>query len=303
MALFTTLGSLSQTAASNAADGSADAPSTIDNQLNLLASFIAQLRDGNGLTTGVGYLAQCRLTKSGSNLLLSRYNGLGLTINGVAYAIPSAGVTLAPTSLVAGTTYYIYAYMNAGVMTLEASTTGHATDTTTGIEIQSGNPTRTLVGMARIVTGPAWADTATQRFVLSWFNQQPIGLFNAFTSGANTASGTYVELSTTYRLEFLTWAGKVVDYRMVGSMSNSSTATGYMALAFDGTSPEDAANINQPASNQNLPFSVSLPKTGLSEGYHYGTLIARVFAGSGLVFVSAGATAGERTAASAVIQG
>lgn len=54
MSLFTTLASLSQTAASNAADGSADPPSTIDNQLNLLASFVAQLRDGNGFTAQLG---------------------------------------------------------------------------------------------------------------------------------------------------------------------------------------------------------------------------------------------------------
>ena len=48
MALYTTLTSLSQTAASNAADGSVDAPASIDQQLNLLASFIAQLRDAAG---------------------------------------------------------------------------------------------------------------------------------------------------------------------------------------------------------------------------------------------------------------
>jgi hypothetical protein len=53
LALYGTLASLSQTAASNAADGSVDAPSTIDQQTNLLASFIAQLRDGSGFT-GVG---------------------------------------------------------------------------------------------------------------------------------------------------------------------------------------------------------------------------------------------------------
>jgi hypothetical protein len=53
MALYSNLASLSQTAASNAADGSVDAPSTIDQQTNLLASFIAQLRDGVGFT-GIG---------------------------------------------------------------------------------------------------------------------------------------------------------------------------------------------------------------------------------------------------------
>lgn len=45
MPLYTTLASLSTTAASNAADGTVDAPSTIDQQTNLLASFIAELRN------------------------------------------------------------------------------------------------------------------------------------------------------------------------------------------------------------------------------------------------------------------
>lgn len=53
MPLLTNLASLSQTPASNAADGSVDAPSTLDNQINLLASFIAQIRDNaGGYTSG-----------------------------------------------------------------------------------------------------------------------------------------------------------------------------------------------------------------------------------------------------------
>lgn len=54
MALYTTLASLSQTAGSNAADGATDAPSTVDNNMNLLASFIAQLRDGVGFQAQLG---------------------------------------------------------------------------------------------------------------------------------------------------------------------------------------------------------------------------------------------------------
>jgi hypothetical protein len=50
--LYTDIASLSQTPASNAADGTTDAPSTIDNNMNLLASFIAKLRDGAGYTAG-----------------------------------------------------------------------------------------------------------------------------------------------------------------------------------------------------------------------------------------------------------
>ena len=52
MPLYTDIASLSQTPASNAADGTTDAPSTIDNNMNLLASFIAKLRDGTGFSAG-----------------------------------------------------------------------------------------------------------------------------------------------------------------------------------------------------------------------------------------------------------
>ena len=60
MPLYSTLASLSQTAASNAADGAVDAPSTIDQQTNLLASFIAQIRDGNGSTNSPSYRNRLR---------------------------------------------------------------------------------------------------------------------------------------------------------------------------------------------------------------------------------------------------
>lgn len=50
MPLFTTLAALSQTPANNPPDGAVDAPSTIDDQMRLLGSFIAQLRDGTGFT-------------------------------------------------------------------------------------------------------------------------------------------------------------------------------------------------------------------------------------------------------------
>lgn len=94
---------------------------------------------------------QCRLVKSGANLLLQPYNGNRLMINGIAQTIPSSGVSFAATGLTAGTTYFIYAYMNGSTMALEASTTGHSADTATGMEVKTGDSSRTLVGMARPV--------------------------------------------------------------------------------------------------------------------------------------------------------
>lgn len=306
MALYTTLASLSQTAGSNAADGSVDAPATIDNNMNLLASFIAQLRDGNGFATGVGYAAQCRLVKSGSNVVLQRLNGTGLTINGVTYAIPSAGVSLAPTGLTVSTLYYIYAYMNAGTMTLEASTTGHSTDTTTGIEIKTADASRTLVGMVRPVTGPAFADIGTQRFVLSWFNRRPIT--GIFPLGGNvaTTSGTYTEVEVTWRPTFLAWSGDVVSYRANGTVIGTTTSTVAMALYLNGgslaTGVTDAYTEGTiPTGTYLMPFSVSDAAVASSDGFSSISLYGRTNAGTATWKGSA--SVGDRSSISVLIQG
>jgi hypothetical protein len=280
LALYTTLASLSQTAASNVADGSVDAPSTIDQQTNLLASFIAQLRDGTGFTTGANYVAQCQLVKSGSNLVLQRYDGVGLTINGVAYAIPSAGVSLAPTALSVGTTYNIYAYMNAGTMTLEASTTARATDSTTGIQIKSGDPTRTLVGKASIITGPAWVDTDLQRLVISWFNRRPLRIYNSTPGGNSTTSATPVGIVA--QMSFLCWGDAAIPVGFVGSVANSTlNQSCSTALGLDATTFSHAAVQYQAYA----AFTVGAACGGTTflpaEGSHGVTLCGSVSGGTG----------------------
>lgn len=281
MALLGTLASLSQTAASNAADGSVDAPSTVDQQINLLASYCAQLRDGSGFATGAGYLGQCRLVKSGANLVLQRYNGVGLTINGVAYAIPSAGVSLAPTALSVGTLYYIYAYMNAGTMTLEASTTAHATDSTTGIEIKSGDATRTLVGMARIITGPAFADTDAQRFVISWFNRRPRRIYLA--AGSSVVNGNTIPVPLLGNMEYLAWGDASIEAKFVGSvLNNTGNALCSTALSSDSTSAfAHAASIFQAYTASANGPCVGSSTFVVSEGYHYFNVLGSVSGGVG----------------------
>ena len=135
-----------------------------------------------------GSHGQCQLSKSGANLILLPKNGNRIIVNGVSCTVPDAGVTLAAPAT-SGTTYLIYAYMNGGTMTLEASATAHATDATTGVEIKSGDATRTLVGIARTVSS-AWVDTATQRFVRSYFNRTIQKVANAFTTSRSTTSTT-----------------------------------------------------------------------------------------------------------------
>ena len=303
MPLLTTLASLSQTPASNAADGSVDAPSTMDNQVNLLAAFIAQLRDGSGFTTGAGNVGQCRLTKSGSNLLLSPFMGNGLTINGVIQKIPAAGVALAPTSLSVGTTYYIYAYMVSTVMTLEAVTTGHSTDATTGVEIKTADTTRTLVGIARVITGPAWQDTTNQRYVLSWFNRRSLvcGPTVLPTSQGNIGTSPS-EITTGLRNEFLAWGGELCSFAFEGSVSNNvAAAQSTTSIAFDGTVSDSYSAGQATNAGTFIPFACSARAT-LTEGYHYATPFAMQNVVSTATYAGSG-TAGARSVHSGSVQG
>jgi hypothetical protein len=95
LALYTTLASLSQTAASNVADGAVDAPSTIDQQTNLLASFIAQLRDGSGFTgIGQGRLIGLRVfTTSGTYTPTTGTTSIVVEVQGGGGAGGGAAVT------------------------------------------------------------------------------------------------------------------------------------------------------------------------------------------------------------------
>lgn len=244
-------------------------------------------------------LGQCRLTKSSSNLLLSPLGGNLLTVNGSACTVPDAGVTLAPTSLLAGTTYYIYATASGGVINaLEASTTGWQISITTGNKgtpIKTGDDTRTLVGMARIITGPAWADSAAQRLVVSYWNRRMIAAQAAFTAGRSYASSSWGEVNSEIRNEFLTWADEGVAVSAAGQYTAATAGSTYsQALGIDDTTPEDGATANNDAAAGQAgsihPFGLQAALT-LSEGYHYATLLANHSGGSSGTY--AGASSGS----------
>ena len=226
---------------------------------------------------------QCRLTFDSPNLRLNRFNGRLITINGVAEEIPSSGVALAATGLTVGTLYYIYAWMNSGTMTLEASTTAPATHTD-GTQIKTGDATRALVGMARPITGPAWVDSATQRFVRSWHNDPGVFGRNRFTAARSTTSTSAVELNTEIRVEFLVWSGEAVHASANGCHQNNGTNNTYTQIVYDGTTestPRYGFSVARESSAAPSSIGISYTRRNLSEGYHYATLFGFVSAGTG----------------------
>lgn len=177
-------------------------------------------------------MGQCYLTKSGSNLLLSRYNGAYLFIDGLFRQIPSSGPTLAPTSLTVDTVYNIYAAWNGSAITLEASTTARATDTTYGHQIKSGDSTRTLVGKAFVTTGPAWTDTAISCGVLNWYNRRRRALQVNTGAIVVTTTTPNTELDTSARCYFLSWGEDwtTIESDVSGQGATSGPVTFLQAL-------------------------------------------------------------------------
>lgn len=226
---------------------------------------------------------QCRLNYTSSTVLtLSRFNGKHLFINGAWYAIPSAGVTLGNGGLSASTRYYVYAYMSGGTMTLEASTTIYAQDSTTGVMVKSGDSTRTLVGQFQTTAGSIFYDANPVRLVSSYFNRRPkeVVYHNSaagFTSTSLTAfDGTSVQGSALF------WGDEAINITCSLAAYNTAGTTAYFAALIQqdggalGSStyacPYVGGSINSTAS-----VSWSLTPT---LGYHYFTAVSQVDAGT-----------------------
>lgn len=238
---------------------------------------------------------QCRLTKSGANLLLSQMNGALLSFpDGSDAFVPSAGVTLAATSLAVDTNFYIYATKSAGVVNaLAASATAPAQDANTGIYYKTGDTTQVLIGLARTITGPAWVDTAAQRFVRSWFNDPGISARNSLASDTTTTSASLVELNSGKRAEFLLWAGEPFLIAQSAFAKNNTNGTdSTTATGIDGTAA--ASNMITKFSTATATIDgkndagISAAADPVAEGYHYATLLAAVTGGTGTWFAGSG---------------
>ena len=150
---------------------------------------------GTGAVTGAG-----RLTfVSSTQLAFKPYNGNFIKINGTNYTIPNAGIAglantgmfvngVAGQNLAATTDYWVFAFINGGVVTADFRTAAtHAPSTTAGNEASRYDRRRQPHADRLVHTFGASAifvDSATQRFVLSWFNRRRRHLLNTFTARA-----------------------------------------------------------------------------------------------------------------------
>jgi hypothetical protein len=112
----------------------------------------------------------------------------------IANELPSGGLSLNVTSIVANTRYWVYLYDNDGVPTLEASSSvSFVTDSTSGYAVKSGDATRYFVGS--IIGGATNGTVATT--ATGWLNPQTI-------PGTQVGVPSYLWADSTNRLRIET---------------------------------------------------------------------------------------------------
>lgn len=233
------------------------------------------------MPTAVITVGQGRMTKVGSDLVFARYQGRFLTANGVIYEIPSGGVTIAPTSNTADTTYYQYAVISAGAIssTGEYSATGYTVGSD-GVAYKTGDTSRVLVGMARSGTsGGTWTSVGTE--LRSWFNRGAVSA-TIKKSGGNLSctSASLAEVSSAFRGGFVCWADDVVNITLASTVGVSTTTTySNMSLYVDGADWTALPSIQQDYDTTLASYDRRTSGSGsLSEGHHTAQLWALVTA-------------------------
>ena len=212
---------------------------------------------GSGITGLSQEVGQCRLVATSSTVLtLTPVDGQFIKIAGAIYSIPSAGVTLSNSGLSSSTRYYIYASISGGNVTLSASATAYATDTTAGnvgVRIKSGDNAFTLVGMIYTSSGSQFVDVATSRQVLSYFNRRDRHFFA--TASNYTTTSTSMVIATPAMINSLNWAddgicvwlagqaGMTGNYALQQAVFDNNTANNYGVYQYIYTT---ASNTNYP---------------------------------------------------------
>ncbi len=252
---------------------------------NLHAGGQLQVGYGGHLTTTLGP-GTARFDFTNSTTTTLNRGVIPLQVNGLwTLRTISSPVTLSNSGLAASTLYYIYAYDNSGILTLEASTTTWGSDPAYGVRVKSGDATRTLVGMLRTDGSGTFAAHASARLVASWFGQRPITAHATATTslGATTTSTVYVSLSNDTEIEVLTWDTEVAVTAGGGDVANSG-AGGFVFVAIARNNLGVIApggGGGQSVGAGNRFFFMAHGVFPVSEGYHKFFPVWRVNAGTG----------------------
>lgn len=261
--------SAAATSASNAS-GSATAAATSASQA--LASKNAAAASASAAATSELFAAQsaldaglrprsmaCQLKYiSSTTIRLVGYGGKTISIQGQAREIPPTGVNLPYNSGWPITLHYVYAYLSGGAVALYGSTVAPVYNADYGYYTQSGDPSTTLVG-AFLPTASGYIDTASQRFVVSKFNQSPRILSNQLASQVIVTTPNLTDIVIVQFVHL----GCRIEFNVGGQTSSVGFARCFPTV--DGVNSRGAATM-QGQAGQELGYIVA--RTALASDTH-----------------------------------
>jgi len=223
-----------------------------------------------------------RLVFTSSTLLTYQpYNGDQIQWNGKWVTIPASGWGLTNVGLLSSIDHF-YVYYNGN--TIEASTAAHSASVNPdniGVEIRTGDDSRSLVGMFTMTTSTGFADNPFSRFTRTWFNDHGVQLTVGASATFSVTTAAMSEVSAALELQVVTWNGELISDEQLGLVVLSSGLNMWGAsrdgsfIAFDTvvqqTAPTGAGSTSM--YNSNII-------TETSEGFHNFTVIARTSAGT-----------------------
>ena len=269
-------------------------PNSIDNVL--LADMAEATVKGRAVGAGAGdpqdltmaqlhavlgtSFAQCRFVYANSSTMrLQRFGGKLLMINDRPEVIPAAGVDL---TVVAGhglvNPLYIYAYMNAGVMTLLGQVTGPIADPRNGMPVlnSGGGEILTLVGMAYVSSGPTMIENAANQACSSYWNRLPRSYYGS-VSNVSTSSTTLVGLGGAIKM--ITWGDSAYQIHATGYGQLNAPGVTVNQLLADGSAASAIAVAYYPVGNAQYPTPLSFISAS-ADGLHSFQFGGNVSAGS-----------------------
>jgi hypothetical protein len=246
----------------------------------------------------VGGIPECGrlLYVSPTVLQFKPYKGDQIKINGQIYNIPSAGIAgldsvtgvyvngVAAQNLAASGSYNVYVFDNAGVLTADFSS-AHATSATAGnvgVEIKSGDDTRTLLGAVYVNSSTQFSDNGSSRLVISWFNRRRLSLSGGGTASATGSATSMGEINAASRVGFMTWPSESVDISVIGYCTNNvADGLTYTSIGLDGAltalAPAQLANHHNVGTFEQVAARIAFDTP--SEGFHFVSPIGMVAGG------------------------
>jgi hypothetical protein len=227
----------------------------------------------DALTPHCGRLAYV----SGTALSFLPFNGDRIKINGVIYPIPTTGIVgltmtgsfvngVAGQSLANNTTYLVFAFNKGGVIKADfCSGVGHSTSMAVGnvgVEIKSGDATRTLLGIIRVTV--AFADQTDARLVRSWFNRQRIA--TQVNASGSTTSAAFVLCGAITSV--VCFAGEAFGVVITGWASAASPCTVSTGVLLDGSFAGNTVNTWIAVNGGGGVCTTYYAHTAIAEGYH-----------------------------------